>query len=142
MQSCDSATPAILKIVTQKNIFFILKLRSCDSATPAIPKIKSKKYISIYFYWLCDPATLRFQKLLVKKIQFIYIDSAILRSCDSAIPATQKKVCQKIFHFFGFTLHCDSAILATLSTLLFPGYTIVGLLLLSLVGLSIWVNFR
>ena len=112
MQSCDSATPGIPKIVTQK--IFLLYL-NCDPATLRLlrfQKLRAKKYISIHLYRICNPATLRFlrfqkllpkiifllywncnlvslrllrfQKLRAKKIfQSIYTESAILRLCDS-----------------------------------------------------------
>ena len=66
-------------------------MQSCDSATPAIPKIVTQKIFLLYLN--CDPATLqllRFQKFRAKK----YFNSFILnlQSCDSAIPAIPKIV--------------------------------------------------
>ena len=108
--SCDSKNCWHQNI----SIYFILYLRSCDSATPAIPKIVSKKNISIHFYCICDPAILRllrFQKKLAK----IYFNSSKLNqwSCDSATPAIPKIVSTKIFQllYIGSVIlrFCDSA---------------------------------
>ena len=78
--SCDSKNCWHQNI----SIYFILYLRSCDSATPAIPKIVSKKNISIHFYCICDPATPAIPKIVSTKIfQLLYIGSVILRFCDS-----------------------------------------------------------
>ena len=84
-------------------------MQSCDSATPAIPKIVTQKIFLLYFK-NCDPATLRllrFQKLREKKIfQFIHTESAILRLCDSC----DSKNCYPKNISFIFKLRtCDSA---------------------------------
>ena len=103
--SCDSKNCWHQNI----SIYFILYLRSCDSATPAIPKIVSKKNISIHFYCICDPAILRllrFQKLLAPK----YFNCFILDlwSCDSATPAIPKIVSKKNISIHLYCI-CDSA---------------------------------
>ena len=83
-------------------------MQSCNSATPAIPKIVTQKIFLLYLN--CDPATLRllrFQILLEKKIfEFIHTESAILRLCDSC----DSKNCYPKKYFFILKLRsCDSA---------------------------------
>ena len=86
-------------------------LRSCDSATPVISKIIRKKNIWIHSYWICNPATLRllrFQKLLPKKI-FFYIETAILRLCDSCDSKNlEQKKSKFIYTEYAILQLCDS----------------------------------